>query len=491
MVAEQLCRPMVTMLAAISAVIPMAGETMELLTDGCPEALNSSQQKEKAVWKATSRDEFDDGVVPNYIFEELYVKRPRGGAGVPAVEETCKATSYLQRKEIAQPNEMSEKACKAVPYMQSNRSVDPKEMDVCKAMPYLQDYEMDEDYGELIKNDLMTLCRSLVEYVIKMIGWWTLATMNKVYVIMSPQWKEVAVALLKVNPALETMLHHVKNNFNYLVDKLNYVMVNFGLVWQSTCLALWWFLTPHSSLRYLHWIGCLSNVVGGQIFHAAVVVLLVSSWLGIMATSNMNPFRHVACQEHMSRIGKRRERRMVNVTKRQFIAMMMICSRTSSAAMEQDAVLQRIIALTEPATRAAMSAESTLNQVQTMTSSSSSSAEGLQAASRILKAPHTFSGDDPVNFASWRFRFTSWLTFGDSRYTTLLEKVETMTTVWTISSYDAPEKELAHKLYAVLTSYLRGRCSHIIKAFTKSRDGFVIWYQLMREFEPMALDRRP
>ena len=92
------------------------------------------------------------------------------------------------------------------------------------------------------------------------------------------------------------------------------------------------------------------------------------------------------------------------MTKRQFIAMMMICSCTSSAAMEQDAVLQRIITLTEAATRAAMSAESTLNQVQTMTSSSTSgSAEGLQAASRILKAPDTFSGDDE----SWRFQFTS------------------------------------------------------------------------------------
>ena len=94
-----------------------------------------------------------------------------------------------------------------------------------------------------------------------------------------------------------------------------------------------------------------------------------------------------------------------------------------------------------------------------------------------------------MQFASWRFQFTSWLTFGDSRYTTLLEKVEAMTTSPSIASYDAPEKELAHKLYAVLTSYLRGRCSHIIKAFAKSRDGFAIWYQLMREFEPTSRQR--
>ena len=38
----------------------------------------------------------------------------------------------------------------------------------------------------------------------------------------------------------------------------------------------------------------------------------------------------------------------------------------------------------------------------------------------------------------------------------------------------------------MLTSYLRGRCSHIIKAFAKRRDGFDIWFQLMKEFEPTS-----
>ena len=209
-------------------------------------------------------------------------------------------------------------------------------------------------------------------------------------------------------------------------------------------------------------------------FLAAMVVLLMICGMGVMATSNMNPVRRMACQEHMSRIEKRRNRRVAIVAKKQFISMMMICSCASAAAMEQDAMLQRIISLTEAATRAALSAEQTLGQFQTMTISATSSSEGLQAASRILKAPDTFNGDDPMQFASWRFQFTSWLKFGDSRYTTLLEKVETMTTSPSIASYDTSEKELAHKLYAVLTSYLRGRCSHIIKAFSKSSDGFAI-----------------
>ena len=251
---------------------------------------------------------------------------------------------------------------------------------------------------------------------------------------------------------------------------------------------MWWLLAPHSSLRYLQWTGCLSEMVGGQIFQSVLAVMLVTCWMGIMATSNMSPCRYMARQEHKSRIETSRNRRVVNVTRKQFIAMMLICSCAASAAMEQDAVLRRIITLTEAATRAAMSAESTWNQVQSMISTSSSSAEGLQAASRILKAPDTFSGDDPMTLASWRFQFTSWLTFGDSRYTTLLEKVESLTSAPSITTYD-PEKELAHKLYAVLTSYLRGRCSHIIKSFAKSRDGFAIWYQLMREFEPTSRQR--
>lgn len=126
--------------------------------------------------------------------------------------------------------------------------------------------------------------------------------------------------------------------------------------------------------------------------------------------------------------------------------MMMICSCASSAAMEQDAIFQRIISLTEAATTAALAAEQTLSQIHSMSSSTPASSEGLQAASRILKADDTFSGDDPMQFASWRLQFTSWLMFGDSRYTMLLEKVEAMTSAPSLGSHDAPEKELAQKL---------------------------------------------
>lgn len=274
-------------------------------------------------------------------------------------------------------------------------------------------------------------------------------------------------------------------------DYVNYKMMTWA--WHSLCPAVAWLLSSRTSLAWHLWCsaGWMARGVEGQVFQHAVFGMLTMFLVALMAIYMRQKIsRHVAVREHVSRICKHRQRRENSKSRRQLIAIIFLCSMTSAAAMEQDAVLQRIITLTEAATRAAVSAESTLNQVQTMTSSSTSgSAEGLQAASRILKAPHTFSGDDPMSFASWRFQFTSWLTFGDSRYSTLLEKVESLTTAPAISTYDAPEKELAHKLYAVLTSYLRGRCSHIIKAFSKSRDGFAIWYQLMREFEPTSRQR--
>ena len=454
-----------------------------------PEEASYSEFKEMARNDGSPRKFDESDVALDYIPEEIYVKVPRGGFDDPENNvKYCKAMKNLQA--VNEPNDNS--SFKAVSNLRLVSGV-----------------TIGGSY--MVQNDFMTLSRSLEKYDIKVNELLvkfsfkvfdnevSLAFMNKD--IKEVFWQvglvkklyKMIMALKDVNPAMEMEMHfEIFNNYDYMVDfvnKLHYVKVKFASAWQSTCLALWWLLAPHSGFRYLQWISCLSDVVGGQIFLAAMVVLLVMCGMGVMAISNMNPVRRMACQEHMSRIEKRRNRRVAIVAKKQFSAMMLICSCASSAAMEQEAVLQRIITLTEAATRAAMSAESTLNQVQSMASTSSGPSEGLQAASRILKAPDTFNGDYPMAFASWRFQFTSWLTFGDSRYTTLLEKVESLTSAPSITTYDTPEKELAHKLYAVLTSYLRGRCSHIIKAFAKSRDGFAIWYQLMREFEPTSRQR--
>ena len=117
-------------------------------------------------------------------------------------------------------------------------------------------------------------------------------------------------------------------------------------------------------------------------------------------------------------------------------------------------MLQRAMALAEAATRAAIAAEGVA--ARSAQPPSSSGGEGLQAATKILKSPEMFSGDDALAFPGWRFQFTSWLAYGESRYVQMLQNIEAMTTMPVITTYQEHEKELAHRLYAVLTSYLEG-----------------------------------
>jgi len=177
------------------------------------------------------------------------------------------------------------------------------------------------------------------------------------------------------------------------------------------------------------------------------------------------------------------------------MAVIFLCSIGHVHAMEQQqAMLERVVALAEAATRAAVAAErATTQTVQTAATvakaSSSVVSDGLQAASKVLKNPDTYSGEDAMGFASWRFQFMSWLTYGDSRFIQILEAIEARDSMPTMANYNEGEKEMAHKLYAVLTSYLRGRCAHLAKAHSKTRDGLAVWYSLMREFEPSSRQR--
>ena len=93
-----------------------------------------------------------------------------------------------------------------------------------------------------------------------------------------------------------------------------------------------------------------------------------------------------------------------------------------------------------------------------------------------------FSGDDPMVFQQWKQQFTSWLCFGDPRYVEALENLEKKSEAPPVSSYNSDEQAMSQKLFAVLTSYLRGRCAHLVRADSKSKDGFKLWHTLVREF---------
>ena len=80
--------------------------------------------------------------------------------------------------------------------------------------------------------------------------------------------------------------------------------------------------------------------------------------------------------------------------------------------------------------------------------------DGLQAASRILKARDTFNGDDVMLFQQWKYQVTSWLCFGDNRYSDILNVLEKKEEAPPPASYNADERLMSEKLYAVLTTFL-------------------------------------
>lgn len=50
--------------------------------------------------------------------------------------------------------------------------------------------------------------------------------------------------------------------------------------------------------------------------------------------------------------------------------------------------------------------------------------------------------------------------------------------------YNQKECELSTKLFAIHTSYLKGKCLNLVKSLAKSRDGFQLGRELHKEFEP-------
>ena len=165
-----------------------------------------------------------------------------------------------------------------------------------------------------------------------------------------------------------------------------------------------------------------------------------------------------------------------------------------SQAMEggEQAFLQRISTLAEAATSATSAAEKALNL---MASSGSSGSTGdvaqtrLSMASRVLKNPECFTGDDPHSFSAWKFGFCSWLSFGDPRFQRGFEAVEQLKQSEDIKPYSPEEQDLSVKLYSILPSYLRGRCVGLVRRLAKTKDGFRLWRALVTEYEPASRQR--
>ena len=160
----------------------------------------------------------------------------------------------------------------------------------------------------------------------------------------------------------------------------------------------------------------------------------------------------------------------------------------------EQAFLQRMAVLAEAATNAATAAERALQFVQGAQGQAGSSASetlqsGLSAASKILKNPDSYNGDDPHAFAAWKFSFTSWLSFGDGRFQQAFDDIDKMAPSADFKAYSPEEKDMSGKLFAILTSYLRGKCTSLVRSMSKQKDGFRLWRALVQEYEPPSRSR--
>ena len=119
--------------------------------------------------------------------------------------------------------------------------------------------------------------------------------------------------------------------------------------------------------------------------------------------------KEVVLHVPVARHEKRRQRlhelcqqRKIKVVLR-YSAQAMEGSPVAAGSQGERVFLERMTSLTEAATAAANAAPQALSSMPTRAST------GLESATRILKAPDVFTGEDPMVFQTWKFQFSSWL----------------------------------------------------------------------------------
>ena len=254
----------------------------------------------------------------------------------------------------------------------------------------------------------------------------------------------VAFILDVLDYVVKVFLGLLRGQSGTLLAVLAMVVSGFGI--PMTIALLRWCVSPTrtyvcSGLRMVFWMAAvLWRVTERRVVECSLMLVMSVCIIWILAISNKNicsAFRTT----RSNRCDKRKERKIRVGNKRKLVALIFMCSVFHSSAMEQQqAMLERVAALAEAATRAAIAAERVAGQT---TASSSTSGDGLSHASKLLKSPESFSGEDALNFPSWRFQFTSCLTYGESKYVAMLKKIEALTTSPDIATYSPEERVLA------------------------------------------------
>ena len=225
-------------------------------------------------------------------------------------------------------------------------------------------------------------------------------------------------------------------------------------------------------------IGVLA-VIGGQEWLVTGLNLIFSVFF---CFEQQQKQKHAWKQK--SRLEKRKSRLSHCRAMQQMQVLIWISMMGNCWAMDVN-VAQQITELAQAATRAAQAATTVAEKV-----GSKGMASGMESASKVLKNPDTFSGEDAASFMGWKLNFETWMTYGDERFGELLGKIEKMTNAPSFAAYDAEQKSMANKFFAILSSYLRGRTSALVRAVANGdKDGFRLWFDLCREYLPTSKQR--
>ena len=244
----------------------------------------------------------------------------------------------------------------------------------------------------------------------------------------------------------------------------------------------------------------------GQFFGLMSVERMWMSWLtaifSMLALSHLGQWFKTSTRPRTftSRNPTRMERQRLRVKKVElqmqlkavlFASWISCCSGMEGGSPGENAFLQQMSMLATAATNAATAAERALGMMANQPGSSThATGDGdLQAATRILKNPDVYTGDGPLGFSGWKFTFCSWLSFGDPRFQKAFDNLDKLSPTDHIPEYSEVERELSVKLFAILASYLKGRCLSLVKSMAKSKDGFRLWRSLVQEYEPSSRQR--
>ena len=199
-------------------------------------------------------------------------------------------------------------------------------------------------------------------------------------------------------------------------------------------------------------------------------------------------FKYLQKRKHAwkqkTRLQKRQSRLSQHCSTRKLRVILIFAMFGSSWAMDAG-MANQIAELARAATMAATAATNVAEKVGVKSMSS-----GMESASKVLKNPDVFNGEDPTSFMSWKLTFETWMTYGDDRFGELLAKIERMTKAPIYSAYDPEQKSMANKFFAILSSYMRGRTSALVRSVaSEEKDGFRLWYELCKEYLPSSKQR--